>query len=84
MLISRGRLKLDAEGALFIQQVVVAYSLTVLPITPDIAVLSADDRLFLHKDPCDRIIAATALYHTFPLITCDQNLQGISGLISIW
>jgi PIN domain nuclease of toxin-antitoxin system len=84
MLISRGRVTPDAEGALFIQQVVVAYSLTVLPITAAIAVLSADDRLLGHKDPCDRIIAATALYYTFPLITCDHNLQGISGLITIW
>lgn len=84
MLISRGRLKPDADGAFFIQQIVVGYSLTVLPITPDIAMLSSDDMLFLHKDPCDRIIAATALYHTLPLITSDRNLRDITGLITIW
>lgn len=84
MLISRGRVKPDAESAFFIQQVIVAFSLTVLPITPQIATLSADDTLFCHKDPCDRIIAATALYHTIPLITSDSHLKGVPGLITIW
>jgi PIN domain nuclease of toxin-antitoxin system len=84
MLISRGRVKPDAESVSFIQHVVLAYSLAVLPITPHIAALSADDALFHHKDPCDRIIAATALHHTIPLVTSDSRLQGIPGLITIW
>jgi len=84
MLINRGRIKPDADSALFIQQVVLAYSITIFPITPLIAVLSADDTLFRHKDPCDRIIAATALHNTIPLITSDSHLQGIPGLITIW
>jgi len=84
MLISRGRLKPDADSAFFIQQVVLAFSLTIFPITPLIAVLSADDTLFYHKDPCDRIIAATALHNSIPLITSDSRLQRIPGLITIW
>lgn len=84
MLISKGRLKPAAEPATFITRVVTAYSLAVLPITPEIAVLSADELLFRHKDPCDRIIAATALLHKMPLITSDANLQTVEDLKIIW
>ena len=84
MLISRGRLKPDADPRLFITRVLTAYNLTILPITPEIALLSADDRLFSHKDPCDRIIASTALYHRIPLITSDASLRTLSGLKTIW
>lgn len=84
MLISRGRVKPDADSRLFISQTVLAFNLSILPILPEIAVLSADGHLFRHKDPCDRIIVATALHHTIPLITCDNSLQGIAGLITVW
>jgi PIN domain nuclease of toxin-antitoxin system len=84
MLIKRGRLKPAAECTPFLTRTLLAFSLTVLPIIPEIAVLSADDRLFRHKDPCDRIIAATALHHALPLISCDGNLSDIPGLITVW
>lgn len=84
MLIARGRVRPDADSRVFISQIICAYNLNVLPILPEIAVLSTDDELFHHKDPCDRIIAATALHHAIPLITCDSNLQGIDGLITVW
>jgi PIN domain nuclease of toxin-antitoxin system len=84
MLISRGRLKPAADSCTFISQVVTAFSLTVLPITPEIAVISTDERLFSHKDPCDRIIAATCLQHKISLITSDTNLHTVAGLKTIW
>jgi PIN domain nuclease of toxin-antitoxin system len=55
-----------------------------MPITPEIAILSTDERLFSHKDPCDRIIAATALHYKIPLITSDTNLRTLAGLKTIW
>lgn len=83
-LISKGRLKPAADSCTFISQIVTAYSLTVLPISPEIAILSTDERLFSHKDPCDRIIAATCLHHKIPLITSDANLHTVVGLQTIW
>ena len=84
MLISKGRLKPAADSRTFISRVVAAYQLNVLPITPEIAVLSADERLSNRKDPCDRIIAATALHHKMPLITSDAGLRTLAGLKTIW
>lgn len=84
MLIGRGRVKPDADARLFISRTVQAFRLAVLPISAEIAVLSTDEELFRHKDPCDRIIGATALHHRMPLMTCDSHLQGIRGITTIW
>jgi PIN domain nuclease of toxin-antitoxin system len=83
-LVSRGRISpvRDVQGML--DDMMLANRLTVIPISPPIALAAADDRIFCHKDPADRIIAATALHHNIPLVTCDGNLTGITGLITIW
>ena len=39
---------------------------------------------FRHHDPADRIIAATALYHHGRLVTCDERLQAVDGLVIVW
>jgi PIN domain nuclease of toxin-antitoxin system len=61
----------------------IGMELTVLPITPEIAVHSQSN-VFLHKYPADRLIAATALHHKAPLITTDKRLQTIEKLEIIW
>ena len=45
-----------------------------IPITSDIAVLSAQLPL-LHNDPCDRIIIATAQLNNMPILTCDELIH---------
>ncbi|MEN8130091.1 MAG: PIN domain-containing protein [Pseudomonadota bacterium] len=57
--------------------------LEVLPITPEIAVISQSD-IFPHKDPADRLIVATAIHHKAPLITADQHLRQVKGLKTLW
>jgi PIN domain nuclease of toxin-antitoxin system len=63
--------------------IIKAMYLKVLPITPEIAVISQSE-LFSHKDPADRIIAATAIYYKIPLITADKKLAAIETLDVIW
>jgi PIN domain nuclease of toxin-antitoxin system len=84
MLIGKGRLKPDAQTTEFLQLVVAANRLQVLPISSEIASLSAQDQLFSHNDPADRIIAATAIYHKMPLLTSDRELKKVKGLKTIW
>lgn len=84
MLTARGRIKPMGKVKNLLNDLILANRLTVLPINPEIAAVAADDQLFTHKDPADRIIAATAICHKAPLITCDQMLQGIPGLKTIW
>jgi PIN domain nuclease of toxin-antitoxin system len=83
MLIAKGRVKPGADAGLFIERILEARRIAVLPVTPRIAVLSQSD-LFEHRDPADRIIAATALEHRAPLVTGDAELRGVKGLKTIW
>jgi len=83
MLFARGRLIPPIPPAEFMQTLVQDLRLTVLSITPEIAVLSQSD-IFPHKDPADRLIAATAIANHAPLITADDKLPGLPGLTVIW
>ena len=83
MLIHSGRLRDDISPVRYMADLCLALSLTVLPITPEIASLSQED-FFHHKDPADRLIAATAIYHNAPLITADNKLKSIEQLTVIW
>ena len=64
-------------------QLLAALRLQILPITPEIALLSRSD-LFLHGDPADRLIGATALQLGAPLITADTELRALPDLHSVW
>ena len=83
MLIHAGRLRGDISPAQYMSDLCLALSLTVLPITPEIAALSQVD-FFLHKDPADRLIAATAIHHKAPLVTADKKLRKLKPLNVIW
>jgi PIN domain nuclease of toxin-antitoxin system len=71
MLVAKGRLQalLPAEE---LRVLLLAAGMIELPLTGDIALLSAN--LDLHGDPADRFIAATAITHGATLVTADQRL----------
>ena len=83
MLIAKGRIDPAADGALFIERILESRAIQVLPITPRIAMLSQSDD-FPHRDPADRIIAATAVAHRARLVTSDAGLRRSLGLEVIW
>jgi PIN domain nuclease of toxin-antitoxin system len=37
-----------------------------------------------HADPADRVIVATALAKSLPLLTKDESIQAFAGIVSIW
>ena len=84
MLVAKGRLDPGTDVLSFLKLVLASRVIRPLPITPEIAKISAIDALFAHHDPADRIIAATALHYGGPLVTCDQALQAVKGLKIIW
>ncbi len=83
MLMHSGRLRNDISPVQYMTDLCLALSLTVLPITPEIASLSQQD-FFQHKNPADRLIAATAIHHNAPLITADKKLKKLEPLTVIW
>lgn len=86
MLFSRGRLNVHAGVAPedYISDLLQAMRITVHPITAEIAQMAQDEARFSHKDPADRLIAATALSLDAPLITADEKLQSVDGLRILW
>ena len=74
MLVAKGRLDTGTDTLSFLKLVLASRAIQLLPITPEIAKISASDALFAHHDPADRIIGATALHYGGQLVTCDQAL----------
>lgn len=83
MLIARRRIDPASDAAQFIDDIVRARDLEVLPITAKIAVL-AQSEIFEHRDPADRIIAATAIAHGAALVSADARLKRVPGLRVVW
>lgn len=84
MLADKGRLDPGTDTVNFLNLIQTARQIRILPITPEIAAVSADSSVFSHGDPADRIIAATALVNRAELVTCDRRLSSVKGLRVIW
>ena len=83
MLVANNRVDPGTELTQFLHDVIDARDLRVLSITPEIAALARSEE-FLHGDPADRIIAATALYHQAKLVSADASLRKLKVLEVVW
>ncbi|OGA14220.1 MAG: hypothetical protein A3H33_09920 [Betaproteobacteria bacterium RIFCSPLOWO2_02_FULL_65_20] len=83
MLIARKRLDPVIDARQFLNDMIAARHVRVLPITAEIGMLSQSD-VFSHGDPADRLIAATARLHRAPLITSDAKLRKLKEVTTIW
>lgn len=84
MLIHKKRLDPGYEIDAFLKDMLKARQIQVLPITVEIATLTATHAGWLHFDPADRIIASTAIYHKAKLVTCDSKLQNLEDVDVVW
>lgn len=79
MLIERGRLGVDGDAEDAVRAWIDANSTRVLPLDEETAFL-ARSLPFVHEDPADRFIAATAVRHGCPIATLDARLRGLPFL----
>jgi len=84
MLVQKKRVNPGTDCQTFLQLILDARKITVLPITSEIASISVSHAGFSHFDPADRIIAATALHHKGRLVTSDKRLHAVPGLDIVW
>lgn len=83
MLVSKGRVAIEADSEQFLEDIIRARNLRVLPITPRIAALAQSPE-FSHSDPADRIIAATAIAHRARLLSADERLRRLASIEVVW
>jgi PIN domain nuclease of toxin-antitoxin system len=46
--------------------------------------LRASTMAWEHRDPFDRLLAATAQHHAVPVISADDAFDALPGLVRIW
>jgi len=74
MLEAKGRISFSMECLDWMKQALAALGISLVPITPEIAVLSSRLPGEFHGDPADRIIVATALELSANLVTKDTKI----------
>jgi PIN domain nuclease of toxin-antitoxin system len=84
MLVEKGRLELTVDVTEWIERVEAMPQLRFLPVDNRIAIASTRLPGFVHADPADRIIVATARSIDAALVTRDKRLQEYSALETIW
>lgn len=72
-LLDRGRLEIDSEPSEWVYEMLGAASLREAPLTHDVAIEAVLIDL-PHRDPADRLIAASAKVHELTLVTGDDRL----------
>jgi PIN domain nuclease of toxin-antitoxin system len=83
MLAARGRIELDRDPVRWMDDAMAAEDIELLPLTPAVAVASAQLGRF-HGDPADRLIVATALTHGAALVTKDERIRKIDLVKTVW
>ncbi len=84
MLVKKQRLNPGTDYLTFMQLILDARQIRVIPITPQIADLSVSMSFKDNLDSADRIIAATVKFHKGKLVTSDGKLRKLKGLKTIW
>ena len=85
MLESKGRLRFNAPCHTWVHEALNAPRLSLLPMSPDIAIESSYLPGPIHGDPADRILVATSRTLGARLVTRDKLLQeyGRQGFVDI-
>lgn len=82
-LVQKRRIELDRDLLVWIHQALAVPRVTLLPLTPEIAV-GASRLLWPYRDPADRLIIATSMINRAPLVTRDDRIRRFGGVSTIW
>jgi PIN domain nuclease of toxin-antitoxin system len=82
--VAKGRITLDREVLDWLEQALSLPKVELLPLTPQIAVKATQLGNDFPGDPADRVIAATSLVESAPLITKDSEVHASGAVTVIW
>jgi PIN domain nuclease of toxin-antitoxin system len=83
-LIAKKRLELDRDVLAWIRQALALPRVSLLPLTPEIAVASTRLPAEFPGDPADRILVSTARQHGVPLVSKDARFRSLSDVKTVW
>jgi PIN domain nuclease of toxin-antitoxin system len=83
-LIRSGRVRTRRSAREFLTSALQESMATLVPLTPDICILASELSERLPRDPCDRMIVATALSLGCPLVTADARIRSSGCVETIW
>lgn len=81
--VGKGRIRLSAPVEPWIREAVRHHQLILLPLELGPAA-AAGTLPWIHSDPFDRILIATALHHSLAIITSDETIPSYPGIRTIW
>jgi PIN domain nuclease of toxin-antitoxin system len=83
MLVAKGRLRLDRDVLVWVEEALKEVGISLLAISPRIAV-TAGSLEGLHGDPADRLIVATAMETSSVLVSKDSGIRSFAGVNAVW
>lgn len=83
LLVSKGRIELPMEPFKWYGEALRLHGLREVAVDGEIASLSGNLPA-IHKDPCDRIIIATAMIKKQTIITVDRVFKEYPGVKVVW
>ncbi len=84
MLVAGGRIKIDGDLRPWIRQASTGDPMETIPLTAEIATSAALMPNSFPGDPADRIIYATAVALSVPLVTKDERISSFDPQRTIW
>jgi len=84
MLASKERIRLSMDVEVWMKLALQRPKTKLLPLTPEIAVLSTRLPGIFHGDPADRLIVASTLSHNAVLVTKDQKIIAADCVEVCW
>ena len=84
LLVRAGRIAIDRSPLEWMEQALADSGVTLLPLTPAIAVRSEELGPAFGGDPADKLIAATALVYGASLVTRDERLRSTGVVTTVW
>jgi PIN domain nuclease of toxin-antitoxin system len=80
---AKGRISLDRSALEWLHQAIALPRVELLPLTPAVAVKATELGRF-HGDSADRLIVATALLESAPVVTKDRRIREYQAVVTIW
>jgi PIN domain nuclease of toxin-antitoxin system len=83
--VSKGKIELDRDIRVWMQQALSLPRVELMPITPEIAIVAGYlGTQGFHGDPADRIITATSICNGARLVTKDKSIRAFESVITVW